>query len=233
VPEAAPGRRVPSRSRRGGGAGACSGRAGPSPAGAWAALTSWGADSAHSCAGVEAGAPAVPAGTAPSDGSAAGRSPIGSDWIRGSIFWISVRGRSGRSGFAGARRTGCGGGVPRRRAVPAASVTAGASRRMTSRGWGSFLPCRMAEMMSVSMWASSPSTRTPMDFSLKTRSWLEIPIIRARSWTRTFPIFLTCSCRNLPPPQPFGDTVKSHLMSGDPAPTYSTFSSGFATESSD
>src|SRR4029453_5479282 len=50
-------------------------------------------------------------------------------------------------------------------------------------------------MMSVSMCASSPSTRTPMDFSLKMRSWLEIPIIFARSWTRSFPISSRYSSR--------------------------------------
>jgi hypothetical protein len=55
--------------------------------------------------------------------------------IRDSAFWIMVLGRAGRSGLTGGRRS-----VRRRRL----SSACGSSRRMTSRGWGSFFPDRMA-----------------------------------------------------------------------------------------
>ena len=42
-------------------------------------------------------------------GGIAGRSDIGIVWMRGSTFWISVRGRCGRSGLGAGRRAGAAG----------------------------------------------------------------------------------------------------------------------------
>jgi hypothetical protein len=123
--------------------------------------------------GIGGGMPGIISMSDMDSATAAGRSGLsdmGMFWIRGSTFWISVRGRCGRSGLAAGRRAGAGAGAGPARRFAAAAGAAGSSRRITSRGCGSFLPCRIAWTMSVSMLASSPSTRTPMDFSLKTRS---------------------------------------------------------------
>ena len=63
------------------------------------------------------------------------RSVAGSVRIGASIFWITLRGRAGLSGFASVRRPTVGAGVADLRGSGAAS-----SRRMTSRGCWSFLP---------------------------------------------------------------------------------------------
>ncbi len=112
-------------------------------------------------------------------------SRVGIASILESTLRITVRGRLGRSGLVGGRRRGA------RRDGFGAVACASSSRRMTSRGWGSCFPFKIACSVSVSMWASSPSTRTPMDFNLKMRSWLGRFIIFARSWTRIFPISVT------------------------------------------
>src|SRR3954468_3047668 len=70
-------------------------------------------------------------------------------------------------------------------------------------------------MMSVSICASSPSTRAPMDFSLKTRSWLEIPIIFARSWTRIFPIYSRDSSKPLVSGPSLSGVLGLLLLGGD------------------
>ena len=133
-----------------------SGREGAAGSGAWAGAAC--APPSVACAAGECGA-------------AAGRSLTGMVLMRGSMRWMSWRGRVGRSGLSAGRRC----------ATPRFGSGAGSSRRMTSRGPASFLPWRMAWIASVSMIASSPSTRTPIDFSLNTRSWFAIPMSRASS----------------------------------------------------
>lgn len=110
--------------------------------------------------------------------------------IFGSTFWIKVRGRVGRRGGKAVvrRATGAGGAATPVRRTCGGAPSGVESSMMTSRGEASFLPARIACRISLSTAASSPSTRTPMERSLNTRSWCETPIIVARSVTRIFPI---------------------------------------------
>src|SRR6185295_18844751 len=178
-----------------GGAGT-GGLTGAAATGAVTAGAAWGAATAGASRGVSttsAGrrACASAAAAAAAVRARSGRSLAGSVWMRGSTFWIRVRGRPGRSGLTIGRRAATGGGAWVR--LRCTSAGAGSSRKITSRGWGNFLPWMIAWRISESMWASSPSTRTPIDFSLKTRSWFEMLSIRARSWTRIFPMVAQCS----------------------------------------
>ena len=100
--------------------------------------------------------------------------------VRIVCLWTTCRRRFGRIGPVGGLRLEIG----RRRG---AAGGAARSRRMTSR-WGPaiFLPSSRALMMSVSIIASSPSTRTPIDRNLNSRSCSATFIRLARSWSRIF-----------------------------------------------
>ncbi len=118
---------------------------------------------------------------APSSGGRALADGDGAD-ARLDLLDDGAAGAAGAVDWPAVRRGGAVGAPP-----PGALAVDSASRRMTSRGWCvSFLPVRIAAMISVSMVSSSPSRRTPIERSLNTRSCCAIPIFFANSLTRTF-----------------------------------------------